>query len=255
MNPYLTEEGSKMIFSQDLAKIFPWLEGYDLTEDSKNALIFKSYRKALDEAEETFDHPGRLLDIGCGSGHFLKMGKERGWQTEGLDFTSENSQKIKTQFQIDVHVGKLSETHLPAESYDLLTMWDYFEHVEEPIQILKTARRLLKPGGMLVLACPNHDGLIFFAARWLFRLSGGLFKKPLPMLYPPTHLSYFSPKFLAKQVKQHGFRVLKIDYDETDLNRIHISDFLKFILHFVFSAARNLGLSNRFTLYLQKAVG
>ena len=54
MNPYLTEEGSRRIFSEDVSRIFPWLKNYSLEEHSADALILKSYRNALDFFENHF---------------------------------------------------------------------------------------------------------------------------------------------------------------------------------------------------------
>lgn len=255
MNPYLSEEGSKMLFSGDLTQEFPWLIDYEkvLDEQAENTRTYRAFSHALDRLETRNPRKGRLLDIGCGSGHFLNLAKSRGWQCYGLDFEAKSAAKVSSRYQIPVHSGLLQNAPFAPLSFQVITLWDYFEHVENPVEILARISSLLAPGGTLVIACPNHKSLLFFAAIVLNRLSAGrAFLHPLRLLYPPTHLSYFDPDFLAKTVPAHGFKELERDYDETDVQRIQLSPVLKTAVQALFLLARPLKLSNRFILHLQK---
>lgn len=254
MNPFLTEEGSGLIFEADLEKNFPWLKDYDLPYPitEPKPLIFKSYGRALDRFEALQGKPGSLLDVGCGSGHFLGLAKEKGWQVDGLDFDEASLRRAQEYFGVPTYQGTLETIELDRE-YDVITMWDYLEHVEKPYEIVQRAHSILKPKGLLMIACPNHRSLIFFAAILMKRLSFGKIQNHLPPLYPPTHLSYFNPSFVANFSDKIGFKLVSTEYDETDLSRVEISKVLKLLVGLGFGVARMLKLSNRFMVYLQKS--
>ncbi len=253
MNPFLSEEGSRLIFSSDPAQYFPWLEDFErnLGAADSGTRGIKTFNRSLAFLEAARGaKPGRILDVGCGSGHFLEIAKKRGWRAEGLDLSPECVSRTHARTGLLVHLGRLEELH--AAPYDALTLWDYFEHVEDPVQILRTARALLNSGGMLVIACPHHGGLVFVAARILHALSFGKIGKPVRLVYPPTHLSYFTPGFIKRAAAREGFKCERILFDETDLSRLHLPEVFKRLARIIFTLARMAAMSNRFILFLRK---
>lgn len=253
MNPYLTEKGSEMVFSSDYSSLFPCLEGYELDENSADARIYGCYEKALSFAERKLGKRGNVLDVGCGSGHFLETAVSRGWRAFGIDFDEESLKKARQTSEAVLYCGKISDAPFEIESFDLVTMWDYLEHVEDPPAVLKKAAQLLKPGGMLVVACPNFGGLLFKAVNFVYRVSGGKMPGPVRILYPPTHLSYFSPIFMIREIRKRGFLEVGLHLDETDLSRVSVSGFIKLFLRGLFYAARIFKIPNRFVGYFMKA--
>ena len=85
---------------------------------------------------------------------------------------------------------------MPAESFDAITMWQAIEHVPSPMATLKAARGLLRPGGLLMIACPRIDWLL---ARW--------FGSAWYDLDLPRHLTHFSSKTLRRHVEAAGLAV------------------------------------------------
>ncbi len=255
MNPYLSEQGSQAFFSGDVAAEFPWLVDYEKVMDQtpENSKTFKAYGKALDLLEKKKPQKGRLLDIGCGSGHFLGLARQRGWPVEGLDFDAKSAFAAAQRCGGMIREGRLQDAGFQTGSFDVITLWDYFEHVEDPAAILTQVRRLLAPAGILVIACPNHKSLLFGAALFLSKMTRGkFFCHPLRLLYPITHLSYFDPDFLSRQLPAHGFVEFARRYDETDLRRIRLNPVLKLFVAVLFAAGRFFRLTNRFNLFLEK---
>ena len=254
MEPHLTEQGSQQVFSSPITDNFPWLKRYDLSSypAGRKPRIISNYENSLNWLSRII--PGRpsLLDIGCGAGEFLSLAVKRGWVASGIDFDECSIKKIRDTLQIPVFHGSLEQMPANSESYDVVTMWDYFEHVEKPLETLRRARNLLKPGGFLVIACPNHNGWLFALARFFQRLRGGRNSHAFEMLYPPTHLSYFDSGFLKKVASSEGFSCARMEYEETDLERVEMKKFVKLGLRVFFAFARLFRASNRFTLYLKK---
>jgi SAM-dependent methyltransferase len=139
---------------------------------------------------------GRLLDFGCGGGRYLLQMQRRGWRVTGIDVSAEAVQHARTQFGLHVLHGTLPHPALEPDSFDVITMWHALEHVHTPLPVLREAHRLLAPGGKLVAAVPNIDGLPF---RWFGPAWYGLDL--------PRHLTHFAPQTLQRMAETAGFQM------------------------------------------------
>ena len=138
---------------------------------------------------------GRLLDFGCGGGGFLQHMHRRGWRVLGLDASGPAVQRVREKLGLPALVGSLPHPELKPGSFDVITMWHSLEHVHAPLDVLRQARRLLVPGGRLVVAVPNIDSLPF---RW--------FGPAWYALDLPRHLTHFAPWTLQLMLESAGFR-------------------------------------------------
>ena len=161
------------------------------------------------QIETRVDRPGRLLDVGCGTGAFLQLAKERGWDTVGTEF-SPYAARTASAAGLHVHAGEVWEAGLPDDAFDLVTCWHVIEHVADPGRVMSEMARLLRPGGRLVLATPNVHDYIFQAAYLLAR------GRRAP-LYDPgereLHLFNFSAQTLRAQAASAGLEVMEIGFD------------------------------------------
>ena len=125
---------------------------------------------------------GRLLDIGCASGLFLRRAIDAGWKGEGIEpckpFIPRALQVLGSEAQI--HFATLQAAPVTKASFDVVTLWDVLEHVPDPIGFLTLAGSFLKPGGLLFANVPNLDSI---QAR--------LLRSKWPLILP-EHLNYFN---------------------------------------------------------------
>lgn len=138
-----------------------------------------------------FRRGGRLLDVGCGAGHFVEAARVMGYAAEGVD-PNPNAVAGARQRGLTVHHGSWDDMK-GSEAYDVVTMLDVFEHMEDPRGVLSRAREILKPGGGLILTLPND-------------------LRPTPFGrdafdYPPHHLTRWTPKALERFLESNGFEV------------------------------------------------
>jgi 2-polyprenyl-3-methyl-5-hydroxy-6-metoxy-1,4-benzoquinol methylase len=143
-----------------------------------------------------FVRSGRALDIGCGSGRFLRALRQTGWEVAGLELNDDTATAART-----VH-GLIVETELGAFadiSFDLITITHVLEHIRDPHQMLVSCARLLKPGGVIAVAVPNIDS---WQARWT---RGNWFHLDLP-----RHLWHFSETSLSSALNELGFELIKV---------------------------------------------
>ena len=138
--------------------------------------------------------PGRLLEIGCGSGKRLSRLAALGWQVEGQEVDEKAWAAAKAKYPFHVHLGELKKLGLAADSFDAVVMNHVIEHVHAPVELMEEARRLIKPGGMLILNTPNAESQ-----------EHGIFKDRWFSLDPPRHLHLFSPRSLSLLARSSGF--------------------------------------------------
>jgi SAM-dependent methyltransferase len=137
------------------------------------------------------------LDIGCGSGAFVRRALSLGYRAEGLEFDAKAVAAAVGE-GLPVREGSLPSTGLALNSYDVITLSQVIEHLHDPIAALLEIHRILKPGGWFWLATPNMDALghTQFGPDWRG-------------LEPPRHLVLFSAKALALALERTGFFDIK----------------------------------------------
>jgi 2-polyprenyl-3-methyl-5-hydroxy-6-metoxy-1,4-benzoquinol methylase len=141
---------------------------------------------------------GKLLDVGCGSGLWLILMRELGWEVEGVDFDGA-SVNLAVEQGLKVHQGSLEQQTFSCSSFDAITLNHVIEHVPDPVQILSECARILKPGGQLIIATPNASA---FGHR--------VFGKNWRGLEPPRHLYLFTPASMRSLLSQAGFHNARV---------------------------------------------
>jgi 2-polyprenyl-3-methyl-5-hydroxy-6-metoxy-1,4-benzoquinol methylase len=140
---------------------------------------------------------GTLLDIGCGTGYFAAFMKDSGWNVTGLEVNETARSFAKEKFNLEV----INENKLPEieeNHFDCITLWHVFEHLFDPVKYLSEIRRLLKPGGMCIIAMPNFgscDARHYneYWAAWDV----------------PRHLWHFTPDTFNILAEKNGFKLVK----------------------------------------------
>lgn len=142
---------------------------------------------------------GRILDIGCGRGLFLNIMRKDGWDVAGAEFNEEIASNVSKAYGIDVKTGSPPEWGLSDESFDVITINHVIEHIGNPVEIFSACKRLLKKGGLLVVAAPNISSLQATAGKRLwFHLD------------IPYHIYHFSEEGLVRLLRTHSFHIERI---------------------------------------------
>jgi 2-polyprenyl-3-methyl-5-hydroxy-6-metoxy-1,4-benzoquinol methylase len=146
---------------------------------------------------EPFRCTGRLIDIGYGEGGLLNAAERHGWSCYGTEVDLRVLEFGRRRGWV---VGSPEHNELfPEEGFDVVTMIEVLEHVSEPEEFLKTALRLLRPGGVLYLTTPNALSL----NRRLLQLEWSV-------ICPPDHLMIWTARGLRVALAGAGFRCEKI---------------------------------------------
>jgi SAM-dependent methyltransferase len=152
---------------------------------------------------------GRLLDVGTGSGGWLEAMHTRGWRVQGVDFDPRAVAAARRR-GLRVDEGALEAQGYPPASFDAITLNHVIEHVPDPISTLRECRRVLKPGGRLVLVTPNAASL-----------GHRLFRSAWRGLEPPRHLHIFAPGPMRASLARAGFTRFSIRTVPSDDMLLH----------------------------------
>ena len=142
---------------------------------------------------------GRLLDVGCGSGYFLKQMRNEGWDVFGVEPDPKAVAVARDEYGIDVRQGNLSNAGFTDNMFDAITLSHVIEHIYDPANLLRECGRVLKPGGTLVVTTPNAESLCHT-----------LFKEAWLDLDPPRHLHVFSVRSIRICADKAGIKVKTI---------------------------------------------
>ncbi|RJP79379.1 MAG: class I SAM-dependent methyltransferase [Candidatus Zixiibacteriota bacterium] len=173
-----------------------------VTTDRENRI----YRQRLEHFRR-YSGAGKLLEIGCGPGHFLSAARQAGWDTTGVEISEFASRFARETFSLNVITGTLEEANLPAGEYDVVFMGDLLEHVTDPRALLRDVRALLKDRGIVYIEVPAvTNGLYSRIGSLAMRLLG----KTKYINLPPYHLFEFTPRGLRSLLPAAGFKIADI---------------------------------------------
>jgi 2-polyprenyl-3-methyl-5-hydroxy-6-metoxy-1,4-benzoquinol methylase len=213
-------------------------------EDAPDNPLVQLYESWLDRIEAVRP-PGRILDIGCGTGLFLAVARRRGWEPHGIDECAEATAHARRHFGLEVRDGEFGAFAAEGLRFDAVAMWDIIEHAREPVPLLAAARGVLAPGGVIGISTPNQRSILDVVAGALYRASGGRVTWPLEKFYIEQHFLYFSPATLENALSRAGLALVELRRELTDLRRLTLSPFHRLVLHALFGVARVSGLENR----------
>ena len=222
-------------------------------DDRPDNPLVQLYERWL-AAIERHQRPGRLLDVGCGTGLFLVVAQRRGWTAVGIDDCSEATRHAVERFGCDVRTGDFESLQL-SERFDAITMWDILEHARRPVDLLGAVRRALTDRGIVALATPNDHNLVGLLAGALHRLSVRRVTSPLERFYIDQHFLYFTRRTLEQVLARAGFTVTEVGLESTDLRRLTLAPPVRLGLQVLFLVARWTALENRLFALARPAEG
>jgi 2-polyprenyl-3-methyl-5-hydroxy-6-metoxy-1,4-benzoquinol methylase len=146
--------------------------------------------------------PARLLDVGCAAGFALTAMRDLGFEVAGVELSQPMVDVARRRLATDrIHCGVLEDVerqNLFGGRFDVITMFDVVEHVEDPVALLACARRLLAPGGIVVFETQNVASL--FARLLGVRWQHYKFQE---------HLYHFDPKTAPRLLEKAGLEMVE----------------------------------------------
>lgn len=126
---------------------------------------------------------GSLLDVGAGTGEFLKVAKEKGWSVQGME-PNNNACRLASEKGIEL---RSSLNDFKDNRFDVVTLWHVLEHIPNLEETISQLSDLVKPNGTLIIAVPNFKS---YDAKY--------YKEFWAAYDVPRHLWHFSKKSMEK---------------------------------------------------------
>ncbi len=150
--------------------------------------------------------PGKILDVGCGSGDTLMLLKQLGWDVYGLEIDKNAVRLARERGLNNIELGGCEEiVNFPNNYFDSIRLYHVIEHTFDPRKCLQLIHKKLKPGGEVILGTPNFNSTV-----------SRLFGKFWYNLDTPRHLFVFSPKTLSIIIKNVGFSRISTVFCSSD---------------------------------------
>lgn len=201
----------------DLEENFAWEKTYAREVDyrrkrspllywisSKNKKFKGKYlkRNKLRDLLKSFNVRGKVLEVGCGCGQFLKD-LEDGCVPFGIEISKQLAKTagkaVSNRGGTVINASSLEGlASFDDGSFDCVIMSAYLEHEIQPKEVLKESGRVLRPRGRLIIKVPNYNSInrVIRDRNWCgFRY--------------PDHVNYFTPKSLKEVLKGAGFSIEK----------------------------------------------
>jgi len=177
-------------------------EDYISHTDSKKSIIDRLYqvvkaimlKRKIRLLETFYPQKGNILDIGAGTGDFLKAAQKSGWKIHGVE-PNEKARKVAENKNISLN--KDSEKFHEGQ-FEVITLWHVLEHIPDLKNQIAELERLLKKDGVLIIAVPN------------FKSHDAKYYKEFWAAYDvPRHLWHFSKNAIEILFGAAGFELIK----------------------------------------------
>ncbi|HLI45117.1 MAG TPA: methyltransferase domain-containing protein [Acidimicrobiales bacterium] len=157
---------------------------------------------------------GRLLELGCMTGHFLERAKEAGFAVTGLDPDVWATRYAVEHFGVDARPQFLDQAGFAEDSFDVVAMFHTMEHLTQPVETLREIHRVLRPGGLLAVEIPIIDAAAV-------RLLG-----PYHRHYVYDHTLFMTRRTAKELLASGGFQVVRTDVTGRHIRLGRLADVL-----------------------------
>ena len=189
-------KGDKYIFSSNVVKT------------TNIPLKYDEYKERLKQIEPYLAKDASLLEVGCGSGEFLNLVRDKVETAEGVEITPSQVQKVRSDgFRCyDVMITEMN----PPKQYDVICMFALLEHVPNVKEFIGYLKRYLKDSGLVFIEVPNLNCPLWSCYD---------IPEYRKMQYRSVHQYYFTPTAIGKLLKNAGF-----DYEITTCQQASITN-------------------------------
>ncbi|HXD19226.1 MAG TPA: class I SAM-dependent methyltransferase [Vicinamibacterales bacterium] len=147
----------------------------------------------------------RYLDVGCSTGFVVEAAGDAGWDAVGIDLNPSAIEFGRSR-QLNLCTAALEDAAFEPGSFDVVSLFDVLEHLFAPLQTLRAAVSLLRPGGIVFLYVPNYDS----ASRLLMG-------KDAHFIWPTHHLNYYTPATMRDLMAREGLDTVYVATEGLDI--------------------------------------
>ncbi len=169
--------------------------------------VYNNYYDLLEELLPGNSDKPSLLDVGCGPGFFLKIGKEKGWNVSGVEPSPLACEFAKGEMQVNV-VNEMFDTKNARKygEFDVVCMLNVLEHIANPVEFIKASHEILKSRGLIFIRLPND----FNKFQEMLVNEKGFDRW---WVVPRHHINYFDFDSASRLLIRNGFEIVYVTCD------------------------------------------
>lgn len=156
-----------------------------------------------------------LCDLGCGSGYLLSAIKSKNSFLMGVE-NDDIAIKIASKYGRILKIDLNKKNFFIQEKFDIVVCYHLIEHLKRPENLVYNVKKIIKKNGIFVIGTPDFDSAM---ARY--------FKNKFRLLHDLTHISLFSTDSLLRFLRDHKFKILKIDFPYFETNYFNKKNIFK----------------------------
>jgi 2-polyprenyl-3-methyl-5-hydroxy-6-metoxy-1,4-benzoquinol methylase len=170
---------------------------------------------------------GRLLDVGSGTGQFLKFAREA-YDVTGTEISFKAIEIAKELYDVELIHGDLAGIDFGDKKFDVITIFHVLEHVPDPAAVIRKCRELLEGNGILVIAVPNDVHsltspikrllALLKIGKWRHYGKSGLPNIAVEGIMDEIHLSHFKTSVLKRYLVDSDFSILETGLDPYNID-------------------------------------
>ncbi len=189
--PYLDDVSAEVY--QDFSYIDPYI----------NAELWNKFFMPMINKIKKYKQKGTILDIGCSSGYLLKLAKDNGFNTYGVELNPQAAKYGNDNYNLNILNKDLSAANFDNNYFDIIVCSQLMEHIVNPEHLLSEIYRVMKNDGILIIDSPNYNGLLvkFWGKKW-----GGY--------QPQWHVWQFTPKSISALLNKNNFNAIDISCNQ-----------------------------------------
>jgi 2-polyprenyl-3-methyl-5-hydroxy-6-metoxy-1,4-benzoquinol methylase len=172
--------------------------GFDRQENRiVEQMKHKTFERRLQVISKFKSH-GRILDVGCATGFFLNIAEKFGFESFGIELSKFSGNLASNKFGANkIFIGRMEDYKVTHTYFDVITMFDFLEHIKNPKDIFRKTSTLLKNDGIVVVTTPDTDSFTckYMKAKWTH--------------YKYEHVLYFNRNTLKQLALQTELEVVE----------------------------------------------
>ena len=189
----------------DIIKLYKNSKSTNLEIEEKRDIIYKEFLKEFKKIKPFY---GKLLDVGCGYGTFIKIANKSGWEVAGIELSTDACEYISKRLKLRVYNIDISDIDLIKERFDLICMWNVLDHLIDPLGALLKIKGLLEENGVVYIRVPNFQ--YHYVAYRIGKILEQLINNDFAVKTTIFHIYCFTSKTLSLILKRAGFRKVHI---------------------------------------------
>ena len=189
-------------------------------DDTIDRMMGKEVRLRLADVLAREHGLGEAVEFGCGTGYFTRVIARNAKHVTATDISplmiDVARSKLKSYDNVTLLVQNSESTTLPADAYDTALMANMLHTLDDPVKALKECRRVLKPGGTLLIINYTEEGMSRVERTLLF------FRFALRFGFPPRKNWPITSEKLRSFLDEAGFRIERMDLINGRLNALYV---------------------------------